>query len=380
MLVILAIIAGVTWWLWPRGGDTQDAASGGATIAVDPVMEAPRHTADRSVAFDPQPAAEPEQPSSRSGSLAADEAETGVPPVQPPSPPTPSGGVVIASDSSGTSEASLPDSPSGASTEQDQGGRAAGVFEQASTLIRAGEVVEARRLLSGTLRSQELAESEAEELRAALASLSAGMVFGPEMTPGDPFARLYTIRPGDALSKIASREGVKTNWRFVQRINGISNPSKIRSGQRIKLIQGPFHAEVDKSSHRMDIWLGEGDEAVFVRSFPVGLGEFSSTPHGAFRVRRGGKMVNPSWTNPRTGERFAADDPLNPFGEFWIGLNGIDPHNLQERGFGIHGTIEPDSIGEDRSMGCIRLADGDVDLIYEMLTEGNSVVEVRETP
>ncbi len=29
-------------------------------------------------------------------------------------------------------------------------------------------------------------------------------------------------------------------------------------------------------------------------------------------------------------------------------------------------------------MGCVRLADGDIDLVYEMLTEGNSVVLVRE--
>ncbi len=89
-------------------------------------------------------------------------------------------------------------------------------------------------------------------------------------------------------------------------------------------------------------------------------------------------MKNPSWTNPRTGEQFGADDPKNPIGEYWIGLDGIDQNNLQERGFGIHGTIEPDSIGQDRSMGCVRLADADIALVYEMLTEGNSVVLVRE--
>ncbi len=89
-------------------------------------------------------------------------------------------------------------------------------------------------------------------------------------------------------------------------------------------------------------------------------------------------MINPSWTNPRTGERFGADYPLNPIGEFWIGLDGIDPHNLQERGFGIQGTIEPDSIGQDRSMGCVRLGDDHIALVYEMLTEGNSTILVRD--
>jgi hypothetical protein len=221
-------------------------------------------------------------------------------------------------------------------------------------------------------------DTEAEQIRGTLAVLNNGMIFGPEVTPGDPFTRLYEIKPGDALSHIANRQGVKTNWRFLQRINGITDPSRIRAGQRIKMVQGPFHAEIDKRAHRIDLWLGQGEDAIFIRSLSVGLGEFDSTPQGAFRVRRGGKMMNPSWTNPRTGERFAASDPNNPIGEFWIGLDGIDPHNLQEQGFGIHGTIEPDSIGQDRSMGCVRLGDGDIDLLYEMLTEGNSVVLVRE--
>jgi lipoprotein-anchoring transpeptidase ErfK/SrfK len=252
------------------------------------------------------------------------------------------------------------------------------VLEQALPLIRSGDVVQARAILSAGLRSRTLSPAETEEIRGTLSVMNQGMVFGPEVTPGDNFTRLYEIKSGDALSKLVNREGVKTNWRFVQRINGISDPSRIRVGQRIKLVQGPFHAEVDKAAHRADVWLGEGDEAIYVTSLPVGLGEFGSTPEGAFRVRRGGKMINPSWTNPRTGERFASDDPLNPIGEYWIGLDGIDPHNLQEQGFGIHGTIEPESIGQDRSMGCVRLGDEDIALLYEMLTEGNSVVLVRE--
>jgi len=252
------------------------------------------------------------------------------------------------------------------------------VIDDAAALIYSGDHVQARLLLSDSLRSGTLSPLQAEEVRGTLTFLNDGMIFGPEVTPGDPFTRLYEIKPGDALSRIASRQGVKTNWRFVQRINGIKDPARIRVGQRIKLVQGPFHAEVDKVSHRIDVWLGEGDEAIFIRSLPVGLGEFSSTPVGTFRVRRGGKMMNPTWTNPRTGEQFAANDPLNPIGEYWIGLDGIDVHNLQEQGFGIHGTIDPDSIGQDRSMGCVRLADDDIAMVYEMLTEGNSVVLVRE--
>lgn len=346
VFLLLLAAAAATWWLWPEP-DTPKADEPASIVQHEPAAEP---------AAAPPPAAVVEFSPQEAVSVS----------VTPPDRPQPA----PAAETAEIVPDPLPEPPSEASRPS--------VLDSAAALIRRGDVVEARAVLSQSLRSRTLPEVEAEQVRGTLAVLNNGMIFGPEVTPGDPFTRLYEIRPGDALSRIANRDAIKTNWRFLQRINGISDPSRIRVGQRIKVVQGPFHAEVDKKAHRIDLWLGEGEDAVFVRSLPVGLGEFDSTPQGTFRVRRGGKMINPSWTNPRTGERFAAADPNNPIGEFWIGLDGIDSHNLQEQGFGIHGTIEPDSIGQDRSMGCVRLGDGDIDLVYEMLTEGNSVVLIRE--
>jgi lipoprotein-anchoring transpeptidase ErfK/SrfK len=74
----------------------------------------------------------------------------------------------------------------------------------------------------------------------------------------------------------------------------------------------------------------------------------------------------------------AGDDPKNPLGERWIGLTGIDGHAVGKQSYGIHGTIEPDSIGKQASMGCIRMRNEDVEMVFDMLTEGKSVVVVRE--
>ena len=79
----------------------------------------------------------------------------------------------------------------------------------------------------------------------------------------------------------------------------------------------------------------------------------------------------------REGEEVVIGDPANPIGEFWISLQGIDAHNLEERGFGVHGTIEPDSIGHNRSMGCVRLGDADIELLYGVLASGKSTVLVK---
>ena len=124
--------------------------------------------------------------------------------------------------------------------------------------------------------------------------------------------------------------------------------------------------------------MGEGPERAFVKSYTVGLGQFDSTPTGRFRVRKGQKIVNPTWTNPRTGEFYPADDPENPIGEYWLGLEGLDATNKGERGFGIHGTIEPESIGTDSSMGCVRLRDGEIDTIYALMSDNTSTLDVRQ--
>src|SRR5439155_21861230 len=120
---------------------------------------------------------------------------------------------------------------------------------------------------------------------------------------------------------------------------------------------------------RLDIYAGSPDDAAawtFIKSFKVGLGESNSTPVGTFVVKNSSKMINPPWTNPKTGEKFLADDPKNPIGERWIGIEGQGDAK-QFTGFGIHGTVDPESIGKMKSMGCVRMASADVEVVYDLL-------------
>jgi lipoprotein-anchoring transpeptidase ErfK/SrfK len=89
------------------------------------------------------------------------------------------------------------------------------------------------------------------------------------------------------------------------------------------------------------------------------------------------KLRNPSWTDPVTNRHYLADDPDNPVGERWIGLSGVEGDALGKVGFGIHGTIDPASIGRDMSLGCIRMAAADVEWVYELLVLQESRVVVR---
>ena len=249
-------------------------------------------------------------------------------------------------------------------------------LEEGLNLIDQDHVVDARRALTNALQSGRLTESEIAQARGVLTDLNDQMVFSPEIVDGDPYSMEYIVQGGDTLSGIVKKMGIQVDWRFIQRINNIKSASGIRPGQNLKLVTGPFHAEVDKKSYRINLYLGEGANQVFVRSYRVGLGEYNSTPIGAFKVRRNSKLINPTWVNPRTRAFFAADDPANPIGERWIGLEGIEERTADLSGLGIHGTIEPETIGTDASMGCVRMHSDDVAEIYEVLAEGVSTVKI----
>ncbi|MAY75606.1 MAG: hypothetical protein CMJ31_13005 [Phycisphaerae bacterium] len=249
----------------------------------------------------------------------------------------------------------------------------------ADTLIAQSDPLAARELLSVGLRDNSLTAMDRSRIRMKLSELNEKLVFGPVATPGDPITESYTVRSGDRLSTIAARRELATHWRLIQRVNGLANPNVIRVGQSLKLVRGPFHAIVDKSDYRLDLYHGPPDDPsrwLFIRSFTVGLGEQGSTPTGRFKVRLDSKLENPAWVNPRNpSERYDGDDPRNPIGEFWIGLDG-EGEDAVYTGYGIHGTIAPDSIGKQESMGCVRLLPDDIALMYECLVEGISRVRI----
>lgn len=232
-------------------------------------------------------------------------------------------------------------------------------------------------MLTLALHSPGVTDDEAQRIRDELTRLNQRLVFSPEIAPGDPFAIGYTVESGDSLGKLPRKFGLHCEYQFIKRINNIHDERRLRVGQKLKLLTGPFHAVIDKRAFRMDLYLGDGDKRVFVRSLPVGLGEYNATPEGVFTVKSNSKLINPQWANPRTGELFAADDPNNPLGEHWIGLVGESDNVRGLEGYGIHGTIEPDSIGQMKSMGCVRLLADDVALVYEVLVPAASTVTIR---
>ena len=95
--------------------------------------------------------------------------------------------------------------------------------------------------------------------------------------------------------------------------------------------------------------------------FPVAVGAAASpSPTGEFEIVN--RVANPAYYHD--GVVTAASEN-SPVGTRWIGLN--------LKGFGIHGTNAPKSIGRAASHGCIRLRNRDVERLYAMLRVGDLV-------
>jgi lipoprotein-anchoring transpeptidase ErfK/SrfK len=257
----------------------------------------------------------------------------------------------------------------------------AGVASSGAARRGAAILVEARRALSdrdlvlarahySEALSGGLSAKDELEARTELRNLGQETLFSSRVAKGDPLSDFYAIAPGDTLQKIARRHDITAG--LLARVNGIQDANRIQAGRRIKVIHGPFHVRVNKRSHTLDVYCG----GTFVEHFKVGLGAEDGTPTGKWMVRN--KLKNPTYYPPRGGDIVSADDPENPLGERWIGLEGVDGDAVGQARYGIHGTIEPDSIGKDASMGCIRLHNEDVEFLFDLLIEKKSFVEIVE--
>ena len=252
--------------------------------------------------------------------------------------------------------------------------RAGELIAEAMALLSGApsRIIEARDKLNETLKMP-MSLQQQSIVKARLSKLSEQWLFGKTFYAQDQLCSSYKVQSGDRLEAIGKKNNVP--YEILMEINKIRRPELLRAGERIKIINGPFHVKVYRSTFTMDVYL----QGTYVKSFPVGLGaQGRQTPLGLWHIKAGGKMHHPIYTDPDTGEVIHPEDPAYPLGSRWMELEGLDDNTKDEAGFGIHGTKEPESIGKASSRGCIRLHNGDVIKVYNMLVPVKSLVKVLE--
>jgi len=243
-------------------------------------------------------------------------------------------------------------------------------IEAAVRRFKEGEKVAARTELNAAL-SASTNPLEQEELRRHLTDFAEETIFSTMRVPGDPLCVDYQVKPRELIMNIARQFDVPHE--MILAVNGISDPKRVPAGRTLKIPRGPFHVKVDKSDFRLDLYLQD----LYVRSFRVGLGAQAGTPDGDWLVKD--RVKSPTYYPPPSAEQtrvIRPGDPKNPLGDFWIGLKGVTGNAVGQESFGIHGTNEPDSIGTNSSLGCVRMHNSDVQYVFNMLLPGKSKVTI----
>ena len=172
---------------------------------------------------------------------------------------------------------------------------------------------------------RELPPAAKQELNGLLDRVAGSVIYSRQHLIALP----YQTQPGDTLDRIA--EAYEVPWQLLAKINGISDPQRLRPGEQLKVFRGPFHAVVNLQRYEMTLYLGDR----YAGRFKIGIGKDHSTPLGDHKVLD--KVRNPAYYGP-DGKAMGPNDPQNPLGGYWIDLGNK---------IGIHGTIDPHSIGRE---------------------------------
>jgi LysM repeat protein len=235
-----------------------------------------------------------------------------------------------------------------------------------------GQVIAARDKLSDIL-SMSMSPAQLQTTKEQLSDLADKWLFSPIVLAGDALCEMYVVKPGESLETIGRR--CKVPYETLMHINKIGDARSLQAGQQIKLIHGPFRAKIYRSTYTLDLYLQD----TFVRSFKVALGApGTETPTGLWRVKEGGKLIQPPWFDKKHNRNFKPTDPDYPLGPRWIELDGLTGDAKGRTGFAIHGTKDPESIGTSVSQGCIRMHNDDVLLMYDLLFPLASRVEISD--
>ncbi|MBR3085048.1 MAG: L,D-transpeptidase family protein, partial [Kiritimatiellae bacterium] len=233
-------------------------------------------------------------------------------------------------------------------------------------LVEAGQEAEMRDDLSAARAAyaEALASTDVGDARGLVESRLGEVMVKLVSTQREmPEKVEHAIVAGDRISILAKRHGTTVD--LISMANRISNPNNIKLGDRLRILdKAKFEIEVSKSEN----WLLLKMNGKFFKRYTVGTGLYNRTPVGTFKVSD--KIKEPDWWKDNV--KIPYGDPRNILGTRWMAISatGTTP---PAKGYGIHGTWDNSSLGQQSSAGCVRMANTDVEELFTIIPEGTAV-------
>jgi LysM repeat protein len=205
-------------------------------------------------------------------------------------------------------------------------------FDKVQLLLGQNKPAAALELLSGSFDNPQLSADDDRRVMELLDQLAGTVIYSNEHLLEAP----HVVQPGERIDQIAARYQI--SWELLAKINGLPDPWNVAPGTKLKVVQGPFDALVDKGRRRLSLFL----EGMYAGSFAVGFGRDRPPSDGLFAVAN--KTPSP--------------------------LRVLDLGN----GMAIHTQNDALSLQTDDAPGCIRLSPRDAEDVYDLLGIGSKVI------
>ena len=218
-----------------------------------------------------------------------------------------------------------------------------------------GELSQALLLLSDWDGDPSLTAAEAEEVSALLGQLAGSVIYSSEPRLEAP----YLVQAGETLPQIAAKYDVP--WQLLAKINGLSAPDALQTGQSLKVIRGPFNAKVDISSRELTLMLGRR----YAGRFQVNIDPSISVEEGSWLVDQ--KLITPAgglYGNPNgaTDSRsIVLSNPSTTGGQVAV----------------IRGPSDQSRVASEPTDRTISLREADATDLYDILSVGSRVTIQR---
>ncbi len=223
----------------------------------------------------------------------------------------------------------------------------------ASSYEKKGDIIKARDMYSVILNNYQNVDNILE-VQEKVGDLNTGILFSSLPTEKDV---LYEVEPGDSLSKIAGK--FNTTVELIKKSNNLESDT-IYPETKLKVSKAEYSVLVDKSQNVLTLF-SDGD---IFKVYKVSTGKDNCTPTGVFTITE--KIKNPPWH--KDGKVIPPESPKNILGSRWLGFS--------MEGYGIHGTTEPDTVGQHVTAGCVRMVNSDVEELFTIVPRGVEVTIV----
>jgi LysM repeat protein len=219
--------------------------------------------------------------------------------------------------------------------------------------LERGQLAEALATLSEWYGDPSLTPTEVAELNDLLSQLAGSVIYDSQ---SHRLAAPHVVQMGETLPAIADKYNVP--WQLLAKINGVADPATLAPGQVLKVIPGPFSAEIDLSERKLTLLL----DRMYAGQFALELEPTATVEEGQWKVDS--KLLTPGVAGIYSAPGDATED------RSLLLANAASPEGPPMI---VRGPGNPDPVSAAPRDRVIRLKAGDVADVYDILSEGSRV-------